>query len=326
MADRDEVSRGLLRSYLFEGMTAEQIEPLAGVALARRLVRGEYVWHAGDPADELYVVLSGEVKDCIVDIDGNEVIHFVHGPGMTFGEPGFFAQERYRILDSVAMTPVTLIRLARSDLWPFLEQHGAVKDRVLEALASDLRFQTNLISSLLTRPLAQRLVLRLLELIDSSPERQSGRPVTPKITQSALAAMIGVTRENVNRALAALALDGSIRLEGCRYVLVDEERLRREVAQGWPLGLCRDRRAAILAARPARKWRAGSLYGPPAHGRPRSLSAARRPGNDAGVRSRTGAASRNAAATPCSRASISISARRSRCGMRRPNVPAVPCR
>ena len=244
MADRHEVAGGLLRSYLFEGMTAAQIEPLAGVSTTRRLVRGEYVWHAGDPAEELYVVLSGEVKDCLVDMDGNEVIHFVHGPGMTLGEPGFFAQERYRILDSVAMMPATLIRLARGDLWPFVEQHGVVKDRALEALASDLRFQTNLISSLLTQPLAQRLVLRLLELIDSSPERRPGQAVTPKITQSTLAAMIGVSRENVNRALAALALDGSVRMEGGRYVLVDEQRLRREAAQGWPLGLRRDRRTA----------------------------------------------------------------------------------
>ena len=242
MADRDEVARGLLRSYLFEGMTAEQIEPLARVSATRRLVRGGYVWHAGDRADELYVVLSGEVKDRIVDMDGNEVIHFVHGPGMTLGEPGFFARERYRVLDSVAMTPAALIRLARGDLWPFLQRHGVVKDRILEALASDLRFQGNLLTSVLTRPLAQRLVLCLLELIDSSPERQSGRAVTPKITQSTLAAMIGVSRENVNRALAALALDGSIRLEGGRYVLVDEARLRREAAQGWPLGLRRDRR------------------------------------------------------------------------------------
>ena len=54
--------------------------------------------------------------------------------------------------------------------------------------------------------------------------------------------MIGVSRENVNRALAALALDGSVRLENGRYVLIDEERLRREVAQGWPLAARRDRR------------------------------------------------------------------------------------
>jgi len=242
VVDLGDVATGLSRSYLFEGFTAAEIEPLAVISQTRRLVRGEYVFHAGDPADELWVVVAGEVKDCVTDIDGNEVVHFVHGPGMTFGEPGFFARDHVRIVDVIAVMPTTLIRLDRRDLVPFMEQHPILKDRALEALASNTRFQANLISSLLTRPLAERLVLRLLELIDSSPERRSGEAVTPKITQSTLAAMIGVSRENVNRALAALALDGSVRLEDGRYVLIDEERLRREVAQGWPLAARRDRR------------------------------------------------------------------------------------
>ena len=242
MGNVGDVVRGLSRSYLFEGLTAEEIEPLAVISRERRVVRGEYVFHAGDPADELWVVVSGEVKDCVVDMDGNEVVHFVHGPGMTFGEPGFFAHDHVRIVDVIAVLPTTLIRLDRADLVPFMEHHPILKDRALEALASNSRFQANLISSLLTRPLVDRLVLRLLELVDSGPERRAGEAVTPKITQSTLAAMIGVSRENVNRALAALALDGSIRLEDGRYVLVDEQRLRREVAQGWPLPARRDRR------------------------------------------------------------------------------------
>ncbi len=245
MVDATEVVIGLGRSYLFDGLATEEIEPLAAVSRIRRLVRGEHVFHAGDPADELWVVLSGEVKDCVVDIDGNEVVHFVHGPGMTFGEPGFFARDHVRIVDVIATQATTLIRLDRHDLVPFMERHPILKDRALEALASNTRFQATLLSAVLTRPLTERLVLRLLELIDSSPERRAGEAVTPKITQSTLAAMIGVSRENVNRALAALALDGSIRKQDGRYVLVDEERLRRDVAQGWPLAARRDRRVDL---------------------------------------------------------------------------------
>ena len=58
--------------------------------------------------------------------------------------------------------------------------------------------------------------------------------------------MIGVTRENVNRALAALALDGVLRQDGGRYILVDEERLRRDIAQGMPIVARRDRRTIPL--------------------------------------------------------------------------------
>jgi len=240
--DSEAVLAGLSRSYLFEDMTPRRLEPLASAATARQFVRGEYVFHSGDRADDIYVVLSGEVKDSVVDVDGYEVIHFIHGPGMTFGEPGYFSVERTRIVAAVAVAPTVLIRLDRRDLGPFMDRHPAVKDRALEGLASNTRWQSTMIASLVTRPLKDRLVLRLLELVDSNPERVAGKSVTPKISQSMLASMIGVSRENVNRALSALALGGSIRQEGGRYVLVDEERLRREVSRDWPLAGRRDRR------------------------------------------------------------------------------------
>lgn len=234
--------RGLARSCLFEDLTVEDLRPLAAKVTTRTLVRGERLCHYGDRADEIWVVLSGEVKDSVVDAEGDEVIHFVHGPGMTFGEPGFFAVEHTRIVEVVAFVPSTVIRLDRSNLEPFMRQHPQVKDRVLEALASSSRWQTTLITSSATRSLHDRLILRLLELAQSSPASISGEAMTPKISQSTLAAMLGVSRENVNRALAALANQGAIRQKDGRYVLVDEERLRREVARDWPLAGRRDRR------------------------------------------------------------------------------------
>ncbi len=237
-----DVLAGLSRSYLFEGMSSVDLEPLAAAATTRRFARGEFVFHLGDRADEIYVVLSGEVKDSVVDADGYELIHFVHGPGMTFGEPGYFAVEHTRIVEVIAVEPSELIRLDRRVLTPFMERHVNVKDRALEGLASNTRWQTTMISSQAKRPLADRLLLRLLELIDSSPERVSGLPATPKISQSTLAAMIGVSRENVNRAVAELTTSGLIRQDRGRYVLLDEERLRRQVARDWPLARRRDRR------------------------------------------------------------------------------------
>jgi DNA-binding GntR family transcriptional regulator len=67
-------------------------------------------------------------------------------------------------------------------------------------------------------------------------------PATPEISQSTLAAMIGVSRENVNRALATLVSDGLIRREKGRYVILDEARLRDRIGRDWPLAGRRDRR------------------------------------------------------------------------------------
>jgi CRP-like cAMP-binding protein len=245
-----DVLTGLSRSYLFEDLDRADLAALAAAATTRRLVRGEHLWQIGDPAEEILVVYEGEVKDSVVDTDGNEVTHFVHGPGMTFGEPGFFAVDRRRIVSVVALAATVLIRLDRRDLVPFMDKHQSIKDRALEGLASNTRWQSTLIASLFNRSLADRVALRLLELVDSGYEPHDGLPSTPRISQSTLAAMIGVSRENVNRALAALTGAGLIRQEKGQYVLLNEAALRDHLARDWPIAGRRDRRHRSLVRRP----------------------------------------------------------------------------
>jgi len=238
----DERQAGLARSYLFERLPAADLAPLAAVATTRVVERDEHVWRAGDRADELYVVLRGEVADCVLDGDGRLVVHTVHGPGMTLGEPGYFSAERDRSVSDIAVTKATLIRLDRRDLDPFLDRYPQLKDRALQGLAGTVRWAGSLMASMATRSLTDRIVLRLLERADTNPQRRGGHPATPPITQSTLAAMTGVSRENVNRALAALTAQGLVRRDGNRYVLLDDARLRREVARDWPVLGRRDRR------------------------------------------------------------------------------------
>jgi len=68
---RPDAVRGLARSYLFEDLDEADLAPLAAAARVNRLVRGEYLWRPGEPADEIVVVVEGEVKDSVVDADGN---------------------------------------------------------------------------------------------------------------------------------------------------------------------------------------------------------------------------------------------------------------
>ena len=229
----------LLATYLFGDLTPAELEPLARSAPVRTLVRGEYVFHVGDPADALYVVVAGRLKDTVDTEDGEEVIYSIDLPGMVLGEPGFFAPERNRILGVVALEPSTVLVLERQNLLPFLERHPRVLMRLLERLATMARFGTEVIVTLARRPLAERLLLRLLVLAESGGDGRangdSGEVVTPRVSQGDLAAMVGSSREHVNRGLAKLAADGLLRIEGNRYVITDPDRLRREMFPGWPL-------------------------------------------------------------------------------------------
>jgi hypothetical protein len=81
--DDVDIAAALSRSYLFEDLTLDDLRPLAAVASIRRLKPGEPLCRIGDPADELYVVVRGELKDTVVNIDGDEIVHPIHGQGQT---------------------------------------------------------------------------------------------------------------------------------------------------------------------------------------------------------------------------------------------------
>ena len=117
-SDLDRISL-LLGTYLFQGLSPPELEPLARSASTRHVARGEYVHHVGDPADEIYLVAAGQLKDSIVTEEGDELVHTFYGPGMLIGEPGFFATERNRVMAVVAVEPTTLLVLGRGSLEPF---------------------------------------------------------------------------------------------------------------------------------------------------------------------------------------------------------------
>jgi CRP/FNR family transcriptional regulator, cyclic AMP receptor protein len=228
---RDDVVAALTGSYLFGALPGDAIAALAATATVRRLSRNQALFEPGDAADEIYVVMRGQLKDSMINLDGDEVVHFVFDPGKTVGEPGYFATERDRMVRLTATVPTEVVCLHRRHLNAVFADHPVLKDRVLERLASNARLQANMFAALASRPLADRLVLRLLELVESNRGTGDGPARTPNISQATLAAMVGVSRENVNRALSALMTEGLIRRDGGGYVLVDEAALREIVAR-----------------------------------------------------------------------------------------------
>ena len=223
----------LLDTYLFADLTPAELEPLARAATIRRAVRGEHIFHVGDPADEIVVVASGELKDAVYTEDGDEVVHSLFGRGMVFGEAGFFAPERNRVMAMIALEPCTLLVLRRVELAPFLQRHPQVMLRALEGLSSVARSQTAVIAALARRPLPERLLLCLLDLVETNAQTADDASVTPRVSQATLAAMVGASRENVNRALATLTAAGTVRVDDRRYVISEPARARRDVVAGW---------------------------------------------------------------------------------------------
>lgn len=223
--------RLLLGTYLFGDLTPTEVRPLAERLAVRRYRRGEYVTRAGDPSCALFIMVSGRVKEIIPTPEGEELLTELYTEGDVFGEPGLFSRDRTRVINIAATEASEVASLEREVLIEFLQRHPPAMLRMLQGLAEYVRAATHEMTNIAYRQIRERLALQLLELADIAPKPAP----TLMLSQTTLAAMIGATRENVNRALAGLVADGHIRIQGRSLTILDPAGLRRLGARAVPL-------------------------------------------------------------------------------------------
>ena len=222
---------------LFAGVSESDLTDLARHLRRHRYRRGEVIFHQGDPGDALHVVASGAVKISLPSPEGEEAIIATVRTGDFFGELSVL-DTAPRSATATAVEPTETLSLHRD---PFLEELGrnvALRDALLHALAGELRRLTGHVEELHFLNLAGRLASRLVRLAqeaNSAPERGPDGVMSATLdwpfTQSELAAMIGGTRQSVNRLLSELVDRGLVRIEHETLVIPDLDLLERDAAR-----------------------------------------------------------------------------------------------
>lgn len=221
----------LLATYLFSEMTPASLDPLVAHSRIRICEAGGFAFRVGDPAQDLYVVMSGQLKESWISPDGDELVPEIFVAGAVFGEPGLFAPERNRVVDVIAMTRSELLLIPRESLLDFAMAHPPVLLRVLEGLAAQIRTLNEELVAVAFRPIRQRLAVKLLELASTHGQPDGdGVKVAMDLSQSSLASLIAASRENVNRALRSLADAGAVVLEKGRIENLRPAELAKEAA------------------------------------------------------------------------------------------------
>ncbi len=230
----DDVTLGLLlRCPLFTGAEPEDLAEVVRHVRRRRFRRGEVIFHEGDPADALHVVASGAVKIVLSSDEGDEAIIATLHPGDFFGELSLLDGSP-RSATAAAVEATETVSLPRDT---FLEEIGRserLRDCLLRSLAAELRRLTGHVEELHFLDLSGRLASRLVRLAreaDPPPQRTDDGRLEARLewpfTQSDLAAMIGATRQSVNRLLVDLVDRGLVRIERETLVIPDLDRLEQ---------------------------------------------------------------------------------------------------
>ncbi|MBI3970790.1 MAG: Crp/Fnr family transcriptional regulator [Chloroflexi bacterium] len=228
-AERAMVARALRRVPLFESLSDGQIDELTRVARRQRFDRDQIVFYQGDCGDTFYVVLAGQVKVSVSSPDGQEAILVILDDGESFGELALL-DDQPRSATIEATRPTEVLALRKSDFHRLLGQHPEISIALLRVMTKRLRDTDQLVQDAAFLDVAERLAKKLLLLLESHGRRtERGWELDIHLTQQDLAAMIGATRESVNKQLGVFRDRGILVVDRQRITIVDRDALRERV-------------------------------------------------------------------------------------------------
>jgi CRP/FNR family cyclic AMP-dependent transcriptional regulator len=220
------LARSLATIPFFAGLDDDALDRLAAATRVRRFRRGEVIFHVGDPGDALFVLVAGAVKISLPAETGDEAILARLGAGEMFGELALL-DGAPRSATATALEASETVVLPRQRVRELIDTEPSIRDALLASLAAELRRLTRHVEELHFLDITGRLAARLVRLATeggrSSPDGSVRLP-TP-LTQSDLAAMVGCTRQSVNKLLGLFTDDGLIRVDRDAIVVLDLERL-----------------------------------------------------------------------------------------------------
>ena len=118
---------------LFQGMTEQSLEAVAGLANEIQFVDGQEVTVEGEPGDSFFVIVDGRLR---VSRHGATVRDL--GPGDFLGEISLI-DGRPRSATTVAIGPVDALVIERPAFQELMEKFGAIRLGILMALSDRIR-------------------------------------------------------------------------------------------------------------------------------------------------------------------------------------------
>jgi CRP-like cAMP-binding protein len=193
------------------------------------------LFSAGDKGDGCYRVDDGLLKASVAEPGGGERILAVLGPGSVVGELSMI-DDAPRSASVIALRDAKVSFISSAAFKAFAQSRPELYRYLTTLLAQRLRYTNDIVAASSFLSLKGRVARALLSLADEfGRDVGKGRIVIQqKISQSDLAAMAGVARENVSRVLHDWA-DRSLvsRLAGY-YCLENKALFKRELQDYLP--------------------------------------------------------------------------------------------
>lgn len=209
---------------------------LASAGLGRRIVQLEpkaNFFSQGDKADSVFYIQKGRAKVTVVSKVGKEATITLLSATDFVGEESLAAVSGLRLSTATAITGCTALKITCEEMVRVIHQEQDFSDLFLKFLLKRcMRIQADLVDQLFNS--SEKRLARILLLMAEFGRAGEPETLLPKISQEALAEMIGTTRSRVSffmnrfRKLGFIEYNGGIKVHKSLLNIILHDRLADE--------------------------------------------------------------------------------------------------
>ena len=178
---------------------------------------GETLFERGDPVKWLYLIITGSVKGVVFTEKGEEAIIDVGSNGRWFGGLGIVDQRPHQHT-AIALEAVRCIGYDGEVIRRIIETNPALYREITILLCDRLRATYLWIEESLLSPVRKRIFNHMKQIaMDMGASHEDGFIIRTRMSQDLLAAMLGVTRQTLNKEMSELKKSGMIKKIGSHY-------------------------------------------------------------------------------------------------------------
>ncbi|MCP3951420.1 MAG: Crp/Fnr family transcriptional regulator [Desulfobacterales bacterium] len=228
LTDNNKARNVVLECPLFNQFSTEKVDSILGCSRLVDLAEGEFLVQQGDPANEFFLVLSGELKLATSSSTGQEkILHIIH-PGQTFAEVLMFLGKPRYPASVEALVKTRLIGFSSDSYKSVLAESIDACFGLLGEFALRNRQLVGEIEALTLYNATFRVVQYLLKEIPSN--QHDATSVKLRAPKNVIASRLAITPETLSRILSKLKRDGIIQVSDKQVTLQNIDWMRKFVA------------------------------------------------------------------------------------------------
>lgn len=210
---------------LFNGLAPDEITRIAHATREIQIIKGETLFHRGDPCTGFHLLVYGQVKLSFTSAQGNEKIVEIVSQGQSFGEALMFLDKPY-VVSAQALTDALLLHVSKTVIFEELEHDHKLARKMLASMGMRLHQLMNDVESYSLQSGKQRIIGYLLRELPESDQDGTNVVLTLLSNKGDIASRLNLTQEHFSRILNELSGLGLIMVEGKKIHIPSVAKLR----------------------------------------------------------------------------------------------------